>query len=191
MDNISLTIVNEDIKYNKQLNKSQCYLCYFFVFSFLGWVMETIYSYIVLGHFTSRGFFYGPICPIYGFGGLFLILFLNKYKSNPIKLFFYAVLIFSIFEYAIGFGLDALYNLWLWDYRNTPFNLNGRICLFYSFSWGIIAIIFTYVIFPLFKKFISFISSKIPIILQIFFIRLATIIFICDIIYSFIEYSNF
>ena len=191
MENVSLAVINEDNRYNKQLTNFQCYLCYFFIFSFLGWAMETIYSYIVLGHFANRGFFYGPICPIYGFGGLILILFLNKYKHNPIKLFIYAILIFSIFEYAIGFGLDALYNLWLWDYRNELLNLNGRICLFYSLSWGIVAIVFAYVIFPLFKKTIAFISSKVPTKLQVFLIRITTMVFVCDILYSFIEYSNF
>lgn len=190
MEDVSLTVVNEDNRFNKQLTKAQCYLCYFFMFSFLGWAMETIYSYIVLGHFTNRGFFYGPICPIYGFGSLILILFLDRYKHNPFKLFFSAIIVFSLFEYTIGFGLDALYNLWLWDYKNEFLNLNGRICLFYSVSWGIVAIVFAYVIFPLFKKFITFISSKVPIKLQIFFIRLSTMIFICDILYSLIEYSS-
>lgn len=191
MENASLTIFKEDNRYNTNLTKFQCYLCYFFAFSFIGWVTETLYSYIILGHFTSRGFFYGPICPIYGFGGLILIIFLNKYKKHPLKLFVFAILIFSIFEYAIGFGLDALYNLWLWDYNSEFLNLNGRICLFYSIAWGIAAILFTYVIFPLFKKFLSFISARITTKLQMFFIRLACMIFICDILYSFIEYSNF
>lgn len=190
MEELSLTVTNNKI-YNNKLTKIQCYISYFFIFSILGWILETIYSYIVLGHFTSRGFFFGPICPIYGFGALILILFLDKYKNNPIKLFFYAIIIFSIFEYAIGYGLDALYNLWLWDYHTEFFNLNGRICLFYSVAWGIAALVFAYILFPLFNKLFTFISSKIPLKVQTLFIKLLCIIFIFDILYSFVEYSHF
>ena len=56
-------------------NKLYMYILYFFIFAILGWCMETIYSFIVLGHFTNRGFLYGPICPIYGYGALILIIF--------------------------------------------------------------------------------------------------------------------
>ena len=190
MENDAISIIPHDVKYNEKLTNIQCLLAYFFTFSLLGWCIETVYSYIVLGHFSSRGFFYGPICPIYGFGGLILILFLNKYKNNPLKIFLYAIIIFSIFEYAIGYSLDAIYNLWLWDYKTEFLNINGRICLFYSISWGIVAIIFTYAIYPIFRKAFAFISSKINAKLQLWIIRFFSMIFIIDILYSFIEYSN-
>lgn len=189
MKNQDLT-VTEDNKFNNDLNKIQCYIFYFFMFSFAGWLLETFYSYLVLGHFTNRGFFYGPICPIYGCGALMLIIFLDKYKNSPIKLFLYSIIVFSIFEYAIGYGLDALYNLWLWDYRTEFLNLNGRICLFYSLGWGVAALAFNYLIFPILKKIITFISSKIPTKLQLFGIRMLCMIFVIDVLYSFIEYSS-
>ena len=185
-----VTVEEKDNRYNKNLSSFQCNLSYFFVFSFLGWTMETIYSYFVLGYFANRGFFYGPICPIYGFGGLILISFLDKFKNNPVKLFFSAIIVFSIFEYAIGYGLDAMYGLWLWDYRTEFLNINGRICFFYSLVWGFVAIIFNYVVFPLFKKFTGFISKKTPVKLQTFLLRICSIIFIIDVIYSFIQYSQ-
>lgn len=190
MEQTALISTEQDNRYNTHLTKFQCYLWYFFIFSFLGWAMETIYSYIVLGHFTSRGFFYGPVCPIYGCGGLILIIFLNKFKDNPFKLFFYSIIVFSIFEYAIGYGLDALYNLWLWDYRMEFLNINGRICLFYSAAWGFIAIAFAYCIFPIFKHFLSYISYKIPTKIQVFGLHIVSIVFMADILYSFIEYSH-
>ena len=191
MEESSLSIVPIDHRYNKNLTKAQCYLYYFFIFGILGWIMETIYSFIVLGHFTSRGFLYGPICPIYGFGGLIMIKFFSPLKKKPIRLFFIAIVVLSILEYITGYALDALYNLWLWDYRSDFLNLNGRIALFYCFAWGIIALIFTYVIYPLFKKFMTFASSKINIKLQIWFLRLITMIYLIDNVYSFIEYSRF
>lgn len=190
MEDNSLSIVKEDNRYNKDLTKAQCYLYYFFIFAVLGWILETIYSFIVLGHFTSRGFLYGPICPIYGFGGLIMIIFLNPLKKKPVKLFFTAIVIFTIFEYITGYALDALYNLWLWDYRSDFLNLNGRIALFYCFSWGFIAIAFTYGIYPLFKKVITFLSSKINVKVQIWILKLISMIYLIDNIFSFIEYSK-
>ena len=92
-----------------KLNRIQTLIMYFFIFAFLGWVMETLYSIYSLGYFTKRGFLYGPICPIYGFGALMLILFLAKYRNNNLKLFIYAAIIFSAFEYVVSYGLDALF----------------------------------------------------------------------------------
>ena len=62
----------------KKLSNIQYIVLYFFIYAFLGWVMETIYSLMVLGHFTKRGFLFGPLCPIYGFGAILMILFINK-----------------------------------------------------------------------------------------------------------------
>lgn len=191
MKSTSLVVITEDNRFNRRLTKFQCYLTYFFIFSFVGWLLETIYSYFVLGYFANRGFLFGPLCPIYGFGGLILIIFLEDFKKHPVQLFFVAIIVFSIFEYIIGYGLDALYNLWLWDYRNEFLNINGRICLFYSIAWGVVALVFNYILFPIFKNFLTFLSTKIPIKLQIFVIRLCTMIFIVDVLYSLIQYSSF
>ena len=190
MEDNSLSIFKEDNRYNKNLTKLQCYLYYFFIFGILGWIMETAYSFLVLGHFTNRGFLYGPICPIYGFGGLIMIIFLNPLKKKPIKLFFTAIIIFSVLEYVTGYALDALYDLWLWDYKQDFLNLNGRISLFYSFAWGIVTIFFTYIIYPFLKKIITFISSKINVRVQVWILRLICMIYLIDNIYSFIEYSK-
>ena len=54
----------------KKLSKIQYVVLYFFIYAFVGWLMETLYSLLVLGHFTKRGFLFGPICPIYGFGAI-------------------------------------------------------------------------------------------------------------------------
>ena len=81
-----------------------------------------------------------------------LITFLTKYKDNSIKLFIYSAIVFSIFEYLVSFILDALFAAHWWDYTNDFFNLNGRISIFYSFAWGIIAILFINHIYPFLKK---------------------------------------
>ena len=40
------------------------YITYFFIYSFLGWILETIYAFLVHGHYVNRGFLISPFCPI-------------------------------------------------------------------------------------------------------------------------------
>ena len=41
-------------------------LLYFFIYSFCGWLMETILCSVQERRFINRGFLNGPLCPIYG-----------------------------------------------------------------------------------------------------------------------------
>ncbi len=173
-----------------KLNKFQTYTLYFFLFAFLGWCMETIYAIIVLGHFTKRGFLYGPLCPIYGYGALILIAFLGKYRNQAFKLFIYSAVIFSVFEYMASYVLEVLFHSYWWDYTNDFFNLNGRISIFYSLAWGIIAIIFVGHLYPFLKKKVNLVLSKIPYQIKIFLLYSICIIFIVDTILSCIRYLN-
>ena len=176
-------------KYNtKKLSNIQSLILYFFIFAFLGWILETIYCIFELGHFYNRGFLYGPICPIYGCGAIILLTTLKKYKNNSIKLFLYSIVIFSAFEYLVSFMLDALFSAHWWDYTNDFFNLNGRISIFYSFAWVIIAILFINHIFPFLEKKVNFLLEKTPFILQQIILNTSIIIFIIDTFISCIRY---
>ena len=62
-------------------------LCYFFIYGFLGWCCEVIYAAIIDGKFVNRGFLNGPICPIYGFGVLFVLTLLEPIRENFLFLF--------------------------------------------------------------------------------------------------------
>lgn len=187
MDILNKTI-NKNKNKPKKLNKFQTYTLYFFIFAILGWLMETLYSFIVLGHFTNRGFLYGPLCPIYGYGALILIIFLAKYRNSSLKLFIYSAVIFSIFEYLVSYILEVLFHSYWWDYTNDFFNLNGRISIFYSFAWGIMAIIFVGHAYPFFKKKLNIILSKIPYKFKKAIINLSILIFMIDTILSCISY---
>jgi len=175
-------------KRNKKLSKIYIYFLYFLVFSFIGWLAETIFSLFTLGHFVKRGFLYGPLCPIYGWGALMLIIFLKKYKKNNLKLFIYTAVIFSAFEYIVGYGMDALFAARWWDYTNEFLNLNGRISISYSFIWGISAILFLNFVFPFFNKYINKILSKIPYKIQLTTLNIGAIILIMDNLLSFTRY---
>lgn len=186
-NNTSTKVTSTNNNSSNKIRLSRFYnlLLYFLLFSFLGWVLETFYSIYELGHFTNRGFLYGPLCPIYGWGALILIMFFTKYKGKSLKLFIFAAIIFSVFEYAVSYSMDALFATKWWDYSNEFFNLNGRISIFYSFVWGIAAILFINNIYPFFKKKINIVLSKTPYKLQIFVLHFLFVILIIDTVMSF------
>ena len=175
------------VKYEKLSTKEKL-IMYFLIYSFIGWVLESFYAVLVLGHFVKRGFLFGPICPIYGYGALMLIYFLGRYRKNNLKLFFYAAILFSAFEYVTSYVLDALFGMHWWDYSNDYFNLNGRITLSFSIAWGIIAILFVNHVYPFFKKKLNIILAKISYKVKTCIIYILSSVFVIDTIASCIKY---
>ena len=180
--------VSKEKNRNKSLSQFKYILLFFFLYAFIGWLLESGYAIYNLGKFTKRGFLYGPICPIYGYGAVILILFLQKYKDNSIKLFIYSAFVFSTLEYFVSFGLEALFHEKWWDYTNEFFNLNGRISIFYSFVWGIFAILFINNIHPFFEKHINILLQKVSYSWQITTLYAIALIYLVDTIFSIIKY---
>lgn len=175
---------------NKKISNLHIYILYFFVFSMLGWIMETIFCFLVSGQFCNRGFLYGPLCPIYGWGAIILILFLSKYKDSDLKLFTYSAIIFSAFEYIVSYGLEALFKEHWWDYSTEFLNLNGRISIFYTLAWGFIAIIFIGHIYPYIEKKVKSLIEKTSTKLLTFIIHFTCFAYIFDTIISCVRYLN-
>ena len=115
----------------------------------------------------------------------------TKYRGKSLKLFFYSAIIFSIFEYFVSYFLDALFAQKWWDYTNEFFNLNGRISIFYSFVWGIAAILFVNHLYPFFKRKINILISKIPYKIQLYTLNLFAIILLSDVILSVLKHLSF
>ena len=125
------------------------FILYFFLYSFIGWLMETIYATIRQGHFVNRGFLNGPLCPIYGSGCVALILMLSPFKDRWVMLFLGGVVITSLIELVTGYLMERFFHARWWDYSNIPFNLKGYICLPYSLLWGVLGLFIMKVLHPL------------------------------------------
>lgn len=125
----------------------------FFFFSFLGWVWESIYCTLRNLKWQARGFLYGPICPIYGFGalgGVCLVEFTQASGLAPAwwQVFIISVIGSAILEYLTSWGLEKLFHAYWWDYSNVPLNLNGRISLPTSLGFGVAGLLIFYVLAP-------------------------------------------
>ncbi len=170
-----------------QLSPIYKFIIFFILYSVLGWILESFYSLYALGTFTKRGFLFGPMCPIYGYGAIILILFLQKYNKNYLKIFIYSIIAFSILEYATSFILEEIFSMKWWDYSNDFLNLNGRISFFYSIAWGFVAIAFVN-LHPLIEKQINKILQKTTYKSQICFINIILTFYAIDTILSIINY---
>lgn len=134
-------------------------ILYFTLYSFLGWLAETIYCFIIDKNFTYRGFLYGPVCPIYGTGALIVIFSLSYFENNIFLVFIMGMLLTSILEYITSFVLEKAFHMKWWDYSTYKFNLNGRICLLNSTLFGLLSVVLLEVINPKVIELINIIPS--------------------------------
>ena len=81
----------------------------------------------------------GPVCPVYGFGLVIIIMALTPLKDNLLLLFVGSVVITSSLEFVTGWALEKIFHTRWWDYTNNKFNLCGYICLGFSIIWGLAA----------------------------------------------------
>ena len=116
-------------------------LIYFIVYSIMGFFLETIFAICTKGTFESRqSFLYGPFCIVYGIGAISLIITLNRYKDNNVKLFLYGMLVGCTVEYFTSYIGELIMHVKWWDYSNDFLNIHGRTCLFYAICWGVLTI---------------------------------------------------
>ena len=145
---------------------------YFFIYSFCGWLMETVLCSIREHRFINRGFLNGPLCPIYGCGILLILTFLLPVRDSipraeaavPV-IFLAGAVLASAVEYFTSWAMEKLFHARRWDYSKHRFNLNGRICLSISAAWGLLATVFVYQIQPHFESLIAWLyrlSSWLP-----------------------------
>lgn len=123
-------------------------IIYFFIYSFAGWLWETIYCSSKERRFVYRGFLFGPYCPIYGFGVLILLDVLSPLKSDPFLLFINSIVFMSVLEYATSYILEKLFHQRWWDYSSEPYNVHGRIALKSSLFWGVMCLVVIYLAQP-------------------------------------------
>ncbi|WP_300767164.1 putative ABC transporter permease [uncultured Bifidobacterium sp.] len=118
----------------------QIFLWWLF-YGFIGWVWETCLGIVTRGRFVERGVFIGPLCPIYGFGAIIVIVTLRDVE-NPLASFLSSGMLACLLEYVTSAAVERAFHVRLWDYTNKPFNVNGRIYLngFLAFGLGASAV---------------------------------------------------
>ncbi len=161
-------------------------LTYFVIYSFLGWVMESIVRSIAEKKLINTGFLHGPYCPIYGVGALIMMFFLQQFENKIAILFIASILILTIWEYIVGVFLETVFKTKYWDYSDQKFNIQGRVCLLNSIAWGVLGVIFVKILHPTIENVLKMIN---PQIIKYFTYIVSTILF-TDMIISVIKMLN-
>ena len=156
------------------------YFLLFLIYSILGWILESTHVYICTKKFVNRGFLLGPYCPIYGFGALIIILYLEQYKDNILTVFIMSMFLCSILEYITSYLMEKIFKARWWDYSKKKFNLNGRICGYNALLFGIASIVVLYVINP----FVTLLVGKLSTIALYIISIIGLLFFLTDIIIS-------
>lgn len=115
-------------------------LFYFFLYSFIGWIIDTGYRSAWARAYTSGSFFPLPLCPIYGFGALLVLSLQQTISFLPILVQWgvYAILLATL-EYVTGVVILRVYNKRLWQYPGGLLNVKQFTNLSHAAIWGALA----------------------------------------------------
>ena len=122
------------------------WLLFFFIYCFIGWIIESTYVSVRSLHFVNRGFLRLPMLPLYGSGAIIMLWLSLPVKGNLILVFLFGMAGASLLEYVTGYVMERLFKMKYWDYSNNPFNINGYVCLGTSIAWGFLTLLLTEVV---------------------------------------------
>ncbi|RKM61301.1 hypothetical protein D6855_05255 [Butyrivibrio sp. CB08] len=120
------------------------WLFLFFFYSFFGWCFESTYVSVMEKHPVNRGFMRGPFLPLYGSGGIMMLVVSKPFYDNLILVFIAGCIGATALEYVVGVTMEALFKVRYWDYSHKKFNFQGHISLESSIVWGICTVVFTH-----------------------------------------------
>ncbi len=148
---------------------------WFMIYSFLGWLYESMLYTVDRKKFVNRGFLNGPYCPIYGAGAVLFILTTNGIENFFLR-FLAGGLIACLLEYITSYTLEKLFHARWWDYTPRRFNIKGRVCLIGFVVFGAFA-----VFMPWIHHFIAGITNQLSWPATVIIALLLATIFITDI----------
>lgn len=132
----------------------------FVIGSIFGFFAEMLYTLVYTRTLEIRqGLIYGPFVQVYGMGAMAYYLLVSKIQE-PKKLFFSGMIMGGVLEYLCSFFQEIFWGTVSWEYSHLFMNFNGRTSFLYCFYWGIIAVAYLKIFYPLFQKLDSFIEKK-------------------------------
>lgn len=146
----------------------------FVIGSVFGFFAEMLYALVYTRTLEiRRGLIYGPFIQIYGMGAVAYYLLISKIQE-PKKAFFSGMIMGGSLEYLCSFFQEIFFGTISWEYSHLFMNLNGRTSLLYCVYWGIIAILYLKIIYPVFQRMEVFINHSIVKVITLFFMLFMT-----------------
>ena len=157
------------------------WICFFFIYGFLGWCYESAYVSIKHKQWVNRGFVRGPLLPLYGSGAILLLFVTIPFRENLFLMFVSGAIGATLLEYATGVAMEALFKVQYWDYSKRKFNFQGHICLAATTLWGVFAIVIVKVV----HRPIENLVMGLPETIVEIFVMFMTVVFAADFALSF------
>lgn len=153
----------------------------FFSVSFIGWCYEVSIHLVKDGIFVNRGVLHGPWLPIYGSGGILILLILYKLREKPIIEFISAIVLCGFVEYFTSWFLQVTHDgMKWWDYHGYFLNINGRVCGEGLLVFGLGGLAIVYLLAPFLDNHFRHIPKKIAIVVAALLIG----VYVTDMVYS-------
>lgn len=119
----------------------------FFLFCNIGWVQESAIESLYRRRWINRGFLRGPYIPIYGFGGITILLCCMPFRENGFLVYFVGMLACTTLEYLVGWFMETIFHKQFWDYSMLKITYKNRISLISSLFWGLLSLFMVYILF--------------------------------------------
>lgn len=159
----------------------------FYIFCNIGWVIESTIESLYRRSFINRGFLKGPYIPIYGFGGMTILLCCMPFEENGFVVYFVGVLSCTTLEYFVGWVMETIFQKQFWDYSMLKFTYKNRISLIPSLFWGLLSLFLVYVLFKPVDALVSIVPMEFAIVYDIVF----SLIMAVDIVMSVSSHIHF
>lgn len=136
------------------------YIIYFIIYSFFGWVYESLFYSVQFRKPVNTGFLRGCFCPIYGLACVSNIILLGNIHSN-MQVFFISMIAISSIEYIASSVLENIFDKRWWDYSDWPLNIKGRVSLISSLCFGILSLAQLRILQPFVGAFVESLPERI------------------------------
>ena len=134
---------------NQELSVSKLIIV-FVIGAFIGDILETVFCRITSGKWMNRStYIFWPMSSVWG--GAFVLAAIMFYWMENVSvpiIFILGVLLGTLYEYLYSFALEKIFGVKFWDYSGFRFHIKGRVNFVYSLGWGIVAVVWTKLIYP-------------------------------------------
>ena len=134
---------------NKIMRTFGYYFWCFFIYSFFGFLAETVFSFVRSGRTQKRKTMrLLPLCTVYGLGASAMIVCLKSFTFDPVIVFLGGIVVGSVAEYMFAYLFGRFFGVKFWDYAGVKGNFKGRISAVFSAVWGMLSLVLIYFLHP-------------------------------------------
>lgn len=156
------------------------WLMFFYIYCFVGWVIESTIVSIDTRKLVNRGFMRGPYLPLYGFGAIVMLFCTLPVRDNAFLTYIFGMAGATVLEYFTAVIMESIFKMRYWDYTRHRFNFQGRICALASLFWGLLSLFLVNVLHAPVERLVTGMNTTLAVVLT----SIVSVIFAVDLVYS-------